>query len=1341
MINLGLFLSRSLQASQYAFTVFLSCAVALLAGCSDGDQETSRLRGSLPSTTPARSITDHPTAVPHHAYVNSVQDHGLAGYEFERNAGDRVQAHNLSQRLYLFVRDNDVVIEPIGGSEWHTALHLQYVGRGARDLPVGVVTRVSFDDTRVTLERENAGGVQEWYLNSPLGIEQGFNLPQQPAGSMAEPVTIAVGISGDLMAELAPDGRSVAFQDLQGGTVLRYSNLYVNDAAGTSLPAWMSVGNESIYLHFDDRHAVYPVVVDPLITTEQAKFLPTSTHLTWAFYGYSVSMDGDTAIVGAHGEKADYIGAGAAYVYVRSGSTWVEQQRLTATNQGQYYRFGYSVGIKGDTAFIGGGPNAKAYVFERSGTTWTETQELLASDHDASSYFGNSVSVDTNSAIIGAPNDDEKAPQAGAAYVFVRSGTVWAEQQKLTGFDTTANAYFGASVSVDADTAIVGATNTIDEGTEFQQGSAYAFVRTGTTWALEQKIPGTGFEDNFGNSVSLEGDLTLIGAPNDDTVNTNAGAVFAFLRTGTTWNQEQKITSTNSQSSDRFGVSVSLSGDTAFIGANLANPPGGTDGGKAYAFVRTGTTWSEQQEIYASDSQFDGHFGGAVAIDGDNVIVGAHRDDDLGERSGAAYFYARTGTTWADEQKVHPNPPASSWISAGDYFGYITAVDGDTAMVGSRGDSEVLAYAGAVYVYGRTGTNWTELQKFYASDASNGATFGTALALEGDTAVIGAIHGNSAYVFTRTGTTWNELQKLVSGDITGSQYYGCSAAIDGDTVIIGSTLDTENGVTRSGSATVFVRTGTTWSEQAELTASDPETYAYFGNQVDVSGDIAVVAAYNKDEGTTEKIGAAYVFVRTGTVWNEQVKLTATNADQDDRFGTSVAIAGDTLIVGTPNDDDIPTDSGAAYVYVTDGTSWTEQAKITATDTASGDRFGTYVVLEGETALIGSPRHNTGTGNGDEGAAYVFARSGTNWVELGKITAAGGITSDYLGSAIAFDTDTAIIGAYGRDERGQYSGAAYAFLYKRDLGDPCEVGEHCDSTYCVDGVCCNAACGGGATDDCQACSTAAGAAANGTCGPMVCTDDTVFCNGVEECQLGVCVSPGNNCTGPDGDSDCQESCSEQNKNCLGNDTDGSPCPGGTCQTGVCTSAGGGGQGGVGGFGGSPATGGTGGVGGPPATGGTGGVGGPPATGGTGGVGGPPATGGTGGVGGAPAAGGTGGVGGAPAAGGAAGQGGSVATGGAAGQGGSVASGGAAGQGGSVATGGSGIAGAAGATPSAGGGATQQVPPEDEDDGCGCRLPGKRSSNQKNIGWLLALAIAGSSWRRRSRRRRQGVIRPN
>jgi len=371
----------------------------------------------------------------------------------------------------------------------------------------------------------------------------------------------------------------------------------------------------------------------------------------------------------------------------------------------------------------------------------------------------------------------------------------------------------------------------------------------------------------------------------------------------------------------------------------------------------------EPTKVTASDAASNDWFGQSVATDGDTIVIGAYRaSNERGSKSGSAYVYTRSGTVWAEQAKLLGSDGAD-----GDQFGASVAIYGDTVVIGADRDDDNGEDSGSAYVYTRTGSAWTEQAKLMASNAAAGDEFGWSLGIHGDTIVIGAWSGSgTAYVYARSGIVWTEQAKLTDG--ADSDRFGWSVAISVDTLVISAYFDDAHGE-NSGSAYVYTRTGTVWSNQAKLTASDAAAEDRFGYSVAIHGDTLVIGSYWDDDSGSSS-GSAYVYARSGTVWTEQAKLTASDAAGGDQFGDCVAMDGDTIIVGAVNDDDKGSGSGSAYIYKRIGTVWTEQTKLTAGDDATlGDHFGDSVGIKGDTIVVGATQDDD---NGDSsGSVYIF----------------------------------------------------------------------------------------------------------------------------------------------------------------------------------------------------------------------------------------------------------------------------------------------------------------------------------------------------------------------------------
>lgn len=372
---------------------------------------------------------------------------------------------------------------------------------------------------------------------------------------------------------------------------------------------------------------------------------------------------------------------------------------LTAADAATNDLLGSSVALSGDTAVIGApnddGAAGAAYVFVRNGTGWTQQQKLVASDAAGLQAFGTSVAIAGDTVLVGARFDDNASgSDAGAAYVFVRSGGVWTEQQKLLGSDTGAFDELGAAVALSGDTAVVGAL-LANDGSD---GGAYVFVRSAGVWTQQQKLTAADAADSdeFGLAVAIAGDTIVVGAARDDSsLGTDAGAAYVFTRAGVAWSQQQKLLAADGADGDRFGSAVAVAGDTTLVGAFWDDTSAGSNAGSAYAFTRAGTSWSQQQKLVADDAGAGDQFGIAVSLAGDLAVVGADFDNTVRGLTGSAYVSVRTGLLWQQQQQLLAEDGG-----AGAGFGYAVAGLGDTALCGARThDTTAGANAGSAYVY------------------------------------------------------------------------------------------------------------------------------------------------------------------------------------------------------------------------------------------------------------------------------------------------------------------------------------------------------------------------------------------------------------------------------------------------------------------------------------------------------------------------------------------------------------------------------------------------------------------------------------------------------------------
>ncbi len=352
-----------------------------------------------------------------------------------------------------------------------------------------------------------------------------------------------------------------------------------------------------------------------------------------------------------------------------------------------------------------------------------------------------------------------------------------------------------------------------------------------------------GAEDAFGLAVSLSGDRALIGAPNHEEAR---GAAYVFVRTGNAWALEAKLMADDAMPSDILGTAVSLFGDRALVGAAW-DDDAGSRSGSAYVFVRSGSTWTQEAKLVADDGAVDDEFGTAVSLSSDRALVGAPFDDDAGDSSGSAYVFVRSGSTWTQEAKLTAEDAAML-----DFFGRTVSLFGDRALLGAQSKNVFGASSGAAYVFVRSGSTWTQEARLTVADGAAHDNFGSSVSLSADRALVlrSRFQENAAYLFVRSGSTWAQEARLTPPD--GYEGFPGSVALYGDRALLVTRGDMEDvGI-------VYVRSGSTWTQEALLHTDEGTWGQGFGSSVSLSEDRALIGAFYETESAPNS-GAAYVF--------------------------------------------------------------------------------------------------------------------------------------------------------------------------------------------------------------------------------------------------------------------------------------------------------------------------------------------------------------------------------------------------------------------------------------------------------------------------------------------------
>lgn len=790
---------------------------------------------------------------------------------------------------------------------------------------------------------------------------------------------------------------------------------------------------------------------------QQAYVKASNTNASDTFRIVAVSADGNTLAVGAPGEDSNgtpsdnSIGeSGAVYVFVRSAGTWSQQAYLKASNREASDNFGISVALSdnGNTLAVG-----------------------------ASGEDSNATGINGN-------QSNNSASGSGAVYVFTRTGSAWSQHSYIKAPNTAASDAFGSRVELSGDGATLAVAAPLEDsgadgvgGDQLDNsasaaGAAYVYAWSGSAWSFQAYIKATNSDanDNFSSALALstDGNTLAVGASLEDSsatgVNGNqsdnsasaAGAVYVYVRSASTWSSEAYVKASNTEATDVFGAPVDLSGDgntlvvaateedsnALLVNGNSSNNSASSSGA-VYVYTRTLGGWGLHSYVKAPNTNASDRFGQAVAISSDGVTlaVGAWYESSAGTgvngllndnsagAAGAVYSYRLFSGNWTLTNYVK-----ASNTEAVDQFGERVALssDGSTLVVGAPNEDSA-----------DTGIN--------ASGTSNAAT-----------------DAGAVYVFTSTNVPTFEQQAYVKASNTdaGDGIYSVSLSDDGNTLAIGAPSEDsasagingaqgDNSAGASGAVYVYTRSGSSWVQQAYVKASNPDMNDHFGLAVALSDDgntLAVGANWegsnatgiggNESDDSLLMAGAVYVFTRSAGVWTQQAYVKASNTGVRDYFGSSVALSGsgDTLAVGAPGEwsnatgingnqaDNSASDSGAVYVFTRSMGTWSQQAYVKASNTESGDNFGSSVSLSesGDTLAVGAPTESSSStginGNqvnnaaGASGAVYVFTRNAGSWSQQAYVKSSNTESADFFGTNVTLSAsgDTLAIAASGED---------------------------------------------------------------------------------------------------------------------------------------------------------------------------------------------------------------------------------------------------------------------------------------------------------------------------------------
>ena len=713
-------------------------------------------------------------------------------------------------------------------------------------------------------------------------------------------------------------------------------------------------------------------------------------------FGSALAFDGDTLLVGAFtdttvvpGER-DGASTGTATVYRRAGGDWAKEAVLAPKTAQENEQMGVSVAIDGDVAVAGARfaridalETGAAHVFVRTGTSWAEATRLLPVPPEADAWFGQSVAVDGNLVVVGAPLSDRSGfADAGAAFVFRRTGEQWLLVRVLVAPDARTNANFGASVRVSGDDVFVGAPGMSGPGNESRAGAVYTFegVSTPSPTARRFGSPFPAPEARLGTALAIDATRLLAGASDDAPSGVPHGSATLFGRSGALLTPLQRLLPPDGAAGDGFGVSVGIDGSTLGVGA----PDHNVSEGAGYVYVASGPSYGFQAKVEQPDGPFAEVAGESIAIVGDELLLGAPLDDIAPNRAqGSVRRYQRSGSAWSQAPLLQTGDGA-----AFEAFGIAVGATESRIAVGAYLDDSVAAGddAGSVTIYAKDGAGgWRREARLEQSDAISQDRFGISVAMRDDEVLAGSyfnvvdgqLNRGAVYAFGNDPVLgWTETQKLTTATGQVNDFFGFTLARQRDTLLVGAP-GVDSVAEDSGSAFVFERVGGTWTRTVRLDPPEQAQSGIAGFSVAIDGELAFVGA--PDALGTLGIplqGAVFVYRRVGAGWPLVRRIEALDGNSFDEFGISVSAHDGLLLVGALQARANGVDAaGAAYLYRYDALGETLVQRLESPAPVEGGGYGVSVAIDGNRALVGELNAPGPDGESAQGRAWSAPRNG------------------------------------------------------------------------------------------------------------------------------------------------------------------------------------------------------------------------------------------------------------------------------------------------------------------------------------------------------------------------------
>ncbi len=943
------------------------------------------------------------------------------------NTSGALQADSRKHQMQSWFLDDGVHIVPSCCEEEQAlSMRLASFGRSGQSI---AMLEVAPELSEQRVEYHHAG-VTEWYVNQADGLEQGFDIAQRPFAGSGE-LELLLDLGEDVRASELRRGR-ILIEGASDSRHFTIDGLKTFDANGQVVPCRFETRGTQLAILVDDSNAQYPITVDPTIENQHSKIIvgastplanfgysihqsglravvtaPGTEYSAGAAYVYknigtgwnmetkltdergepgdgfgsSAVVTSTSILVGAYGDLEFGIQSGTVHEYKLNGTQWEWSGQLQPQNAHIFSNFGATMKVAGSWLFVGA-PNDTVHaprcgsvqVFEKVNGAWQFSHRLAPSNLVESDGFGWNIAVNNSQVAIAAPYRNLATGTTGEVFLYEKEtvfggGQEWKVQQSLGVFGARG---FGAGLDWAGDRLAVGAPYT--NGAGYSRGAVYYYEKQGFSYALQNTLSGLEDGDSLGASVAIDGIpftglRILAGAPSASGNQLESGYAHMYLydELSSAWNIESTFKPSIDEHGGLFGYSTHLVGTSAWIGSKW-HPESGYSKGRVDLFNRSGSQWNLDTSLYGTDRDASDEAGYSVALEDGIAVVGVPSDDDTFQDGGSAWVYRDAGAHWFPVTRLSGGKAGHSLGN----FGSSVAIKGGVIVVGADQETGSDVLSGSAHVFeGNLQQGWQETAVLVPSDVQPSLRFGISVAVDADTIVVGASHASSAgittgaaYVYRRTApSSWNFEQKLTGASSEQNDLFGRSVDVLGSVIAVGAPGADALGAD-TGEVRIYRHNGNLWSESDLLVKAHDTSYTNFGKSLSLDANRLLVGS----PGDFGSKGLAQIYTYNGSNWIAGHEFTLSSGSPGERFGESVDMQGDRLLVGAPGSTTFTFTGGRAILFQRSGPDWLE-TELVPSDRAMFDTFGASVAISGQEFLVGAPKHDVDLD--DEGAAYLF----------------------------------------------------------------------------------------------------------------------------------------------------------------------------------------------------------------------------------------------------------------------------------------------------------------------------------------------------------------------------------